>query len=67
MTITATDPDTGEVLYSETEPVGQGKRVGIDDNRITCTTELGTYFVPLLGQEVTVVGTVEGFLTPRGN
>ena len=65
MTIVATDPDTGEVLYSETEPVGQGKRVGLNDDRITCTTELGTYFVPLLGQEATVVGTIEGFLTPR--
>jgi hypothetical protein len=65
-TIMATDPDTGEVLYSETEPVGQGKRVGLNDDRITCTTELGTYFVPLLGQVATVSATLEGFLTPRG-
>jgi hypothetical protein len=65
MTITATDPDTEEVLYSETEPMGRGKSVGLDD-RITCSTELGTYFVPLLGQVATVRGTVEGFLVPRG-
>ena len=66
MTITATDPDTGDVLYSETEPVGQGKSVGLDDDLITCTTEPDTRFVPLLGQVATVVGTLEGFLTSRG-
>jgi hypothetical protein len=65
ITVTATDPDTGEVLYSETDPVGQGKKVGLDDDLMTCTTELGTYFVPLLGQVASVRGTVEGFLTPR--
>jgi ABC-type Fe3+-hydroxamate transport system substrate-binding protein len=66
ITVTATDPDTGEVLYSEMDPVGQGKKVGLDDDLITCTTELGTYYVPLLGQVATVRGTIEGFLTPRG-
>ena len=65
-TVMATDPDTGEVLYSETDPVGQGKRVGLDDDLINCTAELGTYYVPLLGQVATVSATVEGFLTPRG-
>jgi hypothetical protein len=64
-TVTATDPVTGEVLFSETH-TNKGNRVGLDDDLITCTTELGTYFVPELGQEVTVVGTLEGFLTPRG-
>ncbi len=66
ITVTATDPDTGEVLYSEMDPVGQGKKVGLDDDLITCTTEVGTFFVPELGQEATVVVTFEGFLTPQG-
>jgi len=64
-TVTATDPVTGEVLFSETH-TNKGNRDGLDDDLVTCSTELGTYFVPELGQEVTVVGTLVGFLTPRG-
>jgi hypothetical protein len=64
-TVVATDPVTGEVLLSETHAV-KGKQVGLDDDLITCTTEVGTIFVPELGQEVTVVVTSEGYLTPRG-
>ena len=65
-TFTATDPETGEVLFSETEPVGKGKKVGLQDDLITCTTEPVTEFIPELGQEVTFFLTVEAFLTPRG-
>jgi hypothetical protein len=50
ITITATDPETGEVLYSEAKPVGGGKSLGLNDDRITCTTELGTYFVHYSGK-----------------
>ena len=64
-TVTATDPDTGEVLYYETQSVGHGEKVGLHDDLITCSAELGTYYVPLLGQVATVSGTVEGFPTPR--
>jgi hypothetical protein len=64
-TVTALDPVTGEVPFSETHAV-KGKQVGLADDLITCTTEVGTYFVPELGQEVTVVVMFEGYLTPRG-
>ncbi len=66
ITVTATDPDTGEVLYYERKLTGQGEKVGLRNDLITCSTEPTTYFVPLLGQEATVSGTVVGFLTPRG-
>jgi len=65
-TFTATDPDTGEVLFSETLPPGKAKQVGLQDDLITCTTEPVTEFIPELGQEVTFFISVEAFLTPRG-
>ena len=65
-TFTATDPDTGEVLFSETEPVGKGKKKGLQGDLITCTAGPFTEFVPELGQEVTFFIEVEAFLTPRG-
>ncbi len=65
-TFTATDPDTGEVLFSDTEPVGKGKKTGLQGDLITCTAGPFTEFVPELGQEVTFFIEVEAFLTPRG-
>ena len=65
-TFTATDPDTGEVLFSETEPVGKGKKKGLQEDLITCTAGPFTEFVPAFGQEVTFFIGVEAFLTPRG-
>ncbi len=65
-TFTATNPDTGEVLFSDTAPIGQGNRVGLQDDLITCTAGPFTEFVPELGQEVTFFVEVEAFLTPRG-
>ena len=65
-TFTAIDPETGEVLFTETEGVGQGKKVGLQDNLITCTAGPFTEFIPELGQEITFVISVEAFLTPRG-
>ncbi len=64
-TVIATDPVTGAVLFSETHAV-KGKQVGLHDDLITCSTDLGTLFVPELGQKVTVVVMFEGYLTPRG-
>jgi hypothetical protein len=65
-TFTATDPDTGEILFSGTEPVGKGKKKGLRGDLTTCTAEPFTEFVPELGQEVTFFFEVEAFLTPRG-
>ncbi len=65
-TFTATDPDTGEVLFSDTVPVGKGKKTGLQGDLITCTAGPFTEFVPELGQEVTFFVKVEAFLTPRG-
>jgi len=65
-TFTGTDPDTGEVLFSETEPVGKGKKKGLQGDLITCTAGPFTEFVPELGQEATFLIGVEAFLTPRG-
>ena len=65
-TFTATDPDTGEVLFSETGTVGKGKKKGLQGDLISCTAGPFTEFVPELGQEVTFFIGVEAFLTPRG-
>jgi len=65
-TFTAIDPDTGEVLFTETEGVGQGKKVGLQDDLITCTTAPQTFVDPETGEEITFVISVEAFLTPRG-
>jgi hypothetical protein len=64
-TVIATDPVTGEVLFSETHSV-KGKQAGLEDDLITCTTEVGTRFIEELGQEATIVVMFEGYLTPRG-
>jgi hypothetical protein len=64
-TVVATDPVTGEVLFSETHAV-KGKQVGLHEDLITCSTDLGTLSVPELEQEVAVVVMFEGYLAPRG-
>jgi hypothetical protein len=64
-TFTYTDPQTGEeVTESFDSPIGNGKKAGLQEDLISCTTprivedpELGTLFVDL---------TLTGFLTPRG-
>ena len=38
--LTATDPDTGEVLYYEANPVGQGEKVGLHDDLMTCSSSV---------------------------
>jgi len=60
------DPVTEEVLFTETEGVGQGKKVGLQDDLITCTTAPQTFVDPETGEEITFVLSVEAFLTPRG-
>ena len=66
-TLTAIDPETGEELFSETFPVGQGNRVGLQDDLITCTVaETFVDVDPETGEEITFVVSVEAFLTPRG-
>ena len=65
-TFTATDPDTGEVLFSETVPVGMGNKVGLQGDLITCTTAPEVFEDPGTGELVEFVITVEAFLTPRG-
>ncbi len=66
VTFTAIDPETGEELFSETESIGQGNRVGLQDELITCETEPLTEVDPETGEELTFVISVEAFLTPRG-
>ena len=65
-TVTAIDPETGEELFSETFPVGQGNRVGLQDDLITCTAAPAVFVDPETGEEITFVISVEAFLTPRG-
>jgi len=65
-TFTAIDPETGEELFSETESIGQGNRVGLQDDLITCTAAPETFVDPETGEEITFVVSVEAFLTPRG-
>ncbi len=65
-TFTAINPATGEVLFSETEPVGKGKKTGLQKDLITCETVPQTFEDPETGETITFVITVEAFLTPRG-
>jgi hypothetical protein len=60
------DPETGQVIDSETFPIGQGNKKGLQGDLITCETEPLTDVDPETGEEVTFVITVEAFLTPRG-
>jgi hypothetical protein len=60
------DPETGRVLESETFPIGQGNKKGLQGDLITCETEPLTEVDPETGEEITFVLTVEAFLTPRG-
>lgn len=66
-TFTYIDPDTGEVLFSETKrTVGQGLKVGPQDDLITCTGAPETFVDPETGETIAFVLSVEAFLTPRG-
>jgi hypothetical protein len=64
-TFTATDPDTGEVLFSETGPV-RGKKTGLQGDLMTCETAPQTFEDPETGETISLVIEVEAFLTPRG-
>ncbi len=65
-TFTAIDPDTGEILFSETAAVGKGEKKGLQRDLITCTTAPQTFVDPETGEPITFIITVEAFLTPRG-
>ena len=67
ITFTAIDPDTGEILFSGTESVGQGNKTGLQSELITCTAAPETLEDPATGETFTFVVTAEGFLTPRGH
>ena len=64
LTVAMIDPETGQVIDSETFSVGQGNKQGLQDDLITCETEPLTEVDPETGEEVTFVLTVEAFLTP---
>jgi FlaG/FlaF family flagellin (archaellin) len=66
ITFTAIDPDTGEILFSGTESIGQGNKAGLQGELITCTAAPETLEDPATGKSFTFVVTAEGFLTPRG-
>ena len=66
LTLTGTDQDTGDIVFSDTLPVGQGNRTGLQDELTTCTTPLGTFVDEETGHTIEVVASAEGFFTPRG-
>ena len=66
ITFTAIDPDTGEILFSGTESVGQGNKTGLQGELITCTVDPEMSVDPATGETFTFVVSAEGFLTPRG-
>ena len=66
VTFAAIDPDSGEILFSGTESVGQGNKTGLQGELITCTAPPETLVDPATGEPFTFVVTAEGFLTPRG-
>ena len=65
-TFTAIDPETGEELFSETGSIGQGDKVGLQEDLISCTTAPLTDVDSETGEEFTFVISVEAFLTPLG-
>jgi hypothetical protein len=60
------DPETSQVIDSETFPIGQGNKKGLQGDLITCETEPQTEVDPETDEEITFVIRVEAFLTPRG-
>ena len=63
-TATFVNPETGEVVEDEfVDPIGKGKKKGLQGSLTTCTTTL-TFEDPELGT-ITVDLTVTGFFTPR--
>ena len=66
ITFTAIDPDTGEILSSGTESIGQGNKKGLEGELITCTAAPEELVDPATGETFTFVVTAEGFVTPRG-
>jgi hypothetical protein len=66
VTFAIIDPETGQVIDSETFSIGQGNKQGLQGDLITCETEPLTEVDPETGEEVTFVLTVEAFLTPLG-
>jgi hypothetical protein len=64
LTVETIDPETGQVIDSETF-LGQGNKQGLQDDLITCESEPLTEVDPETGEEVTFVITIEAFLTPR--
>lgn len=63
-TFTMWDLSTGE-MFSETEPLGNGHRYGVQDDLITCSTDVIAEVDPELG-EIEFQIEVDAFLTPRG-
>jgi hypothetical protein len=63
-TVTITDPATGEVVFEDAfvDPIGQGKKNGLQGSLTTCETTLS--FEDPEGT-VTLDLTVTGFFTPR--
>jgi hypothetical protein len=60
-----TDPTTGQVVtQTDVFSVGTGNRTGQQGDRVTCTYD-ASFPDPAVGT-VTVLGTVTGFLAPRG-
>ncbi len=56
----------GNVIDSDTETVAKGgQRRGLQDDLTTCTFRQ-SFSDPETGMTFTVVGTVTGFITPRG-
>jgi hypothetical protein len=66
ITFTAIDPETEEPLFSETNTLGQGKKVGLQGDLITCEIAPQTFVDPETDEEITFVISLEAFLTPRG-
>ncbi|CAN5705179.1 hypothetical protein BH20ACT12_BH20ACT12_07710 [soil metagenome] len=62
---TGIDPDTGEILFSDTLSTGQGNQTGIQGELVTCTAPPDTLVDPETGETFTGVISVEGFFTPR--
>jgi hypothetical protein len=65
-TLEILDPETGEVISSETFPIGQGHKKGLQGDLITCETEPQPGVDPETGEPNLFVIRVEAFLTPRG-
>jgi hypothetical protein len=64
LTFTATDQDTGDIVFTDTLTTGQGNQTGLQEKLVTCTAPSNTFVDEETGHTIVVDATAVGFFTP---